>query len=124
MDKVPEKEYYEEENGKRVQKKGVWDESKVENFSGLNTGMNKGKRDVYIGRFFDLCVEKGHELPMGHEDRKFKGRVVFGGNSFWTQHRDIAVFQELASQLATLEASCAADAYGCVKGHTIEQVDA
>ena len=54
----------------------------------------------------------------------FKGRAVFGGNDVWTQNRDIAVFQELASQPATLEASCAADAYGCIGGHTIEQADA
>ena len=108
--KLREKEYYEEENGKRVKKKGVWDESMVEQFSDLKARMNKEQRDVYIGRVFDLCVEKGHELPLGHEDRKFKGRVVFGGNDVWTQNRDIAVFQELASQPATLEASCAADA--------------
>ena len=36
----------------------------------------------------------------------------------------MAIFQELASQPATLEASCAADAYGCLEGHTIEQADA
>ena len=42
----------------------------------------------------------------------------------WTQNRDVAIFQELASQPATLEASCAADAYGCLEGHTIEQADA
>ena len=86
--------------------------------------MNEQNIDVFIGRVFDLCVEKGHELPIGHEDRKFKGRVVFGRNDVWTQNRDIAVFQELASQPATLEASCAADAYGCIEGHTIEQADA
>ena len=86
--------------------------------------MNNQQKESFIGRIFDLCVKKGHELPVGHEDRKFKGRVVFGGNDVWTQNRDIAIFQELASQPATLEASCAADAYGCVEGHTIQQADA
>ena len=46
------------------------------------------------------------------------------GDGVWTQNRDIAIFQELASQPATLEASCAVDAYGCIEGHTIEQADA
>ena len=54
-----------------MKKKGVWDESMVENFSDLKARMNKEERDVYIGRVFDLCVEKGHELPLGHEDRTF-----------------------------------------------------
>ena len=78
--------------------------------------MNKQGIIIHIGRVFDLCVEKGYELPIGHEDRKYKGRVVFGGNDVWTQNRDVAIFQELASQPATLEASCAADAYGCLDG--------
>ena len=86
--------------------------------------MNEQEKEIFVGRIFDLCVEKGHELPVGHEDRTCKGRVVFGGNDVWTQNRDIAIFQELASQPATLEASCAADAYGCVEGHTIQQADA
>ena len=60
----------------------------------------------------------------GHPDRNYKGRVVFGGNDVWTQNRDVVVFQELASQPATLEASCADDAYGCFDGNTLEQVDA
>ena len=72
-----------------------------------------------------ICVwKKGHELPEGHPDRKYKGRVVFGGNDVWTQNRDVAVFQVIASQPATLEASCAADAHGCFDGHTLEQADA
>ena len=63
--------------------------------------MNKLGIIIHLGRVFDLCVEKGYELPLGHEDRKYKGRVVFGGNDIWTQNRDVALFQELASQPAT-----------------------
>ena len=122
--KLRDKEYTEVVDGKVIKKKGVWDESAVEEFRDLTARMNDQQIEVFIGRVFDLCVEKGYELPIGHEDRKLKGREVFGGNDVWTQNRDIAIFQELASQPATLEASCAADAYGCIEGHTIEQADA
>ena len=49
---------------------------------------------------------------------------MFGGNNVWTQHREVAIFQDMASQPAHLEASCAADAYGCLDGHDIQQADA
>ena len=68
--------------------------------------------------------KKGMSFQLDTKTESSKGRVVFGGNDVWTQNRDIAIFQELASQPATLEASCAADAYGCIEGHTIEQADA
>ena len=119
-----DKEYEEVINRKKVKGKGVWDESVVEEYATLRDRMNKLGIIIHLGRVFDLCVETGYESPIGHEDRKYKGRVVFGGNDVWTQNRDVAIFQELASQPATLEASCAADAYGCLEGHTIEQVDA
>ena len=60
---------------------------------------------------------------LAHEDHTYEGRVVFGGNDVWTQNRDVAILQELAPQPATLEASGAADAYGCLDCHTIEQAD-
>ena len=34
---------------------------------------------VHFGRLHDICVEKHCELP-NPADRKYKGRVVFGGH--------------------------------------------
>ena len=53
-----------------------------------------------------------------------KGRVVFGGDDVQTKKKEIAMFQELASCPATLEASASADCYGLLKGHSAEQADA
>ena len=36
-------------------------------------------RPIRLGRLFDIGVLKGSELPEGHVNRKYKGRVVFGG---------------------------------------------
>ena len=80
--KLRDKEYTEVVHGKVIKKKGVWDESAVEEFRDLKARMNDQGIEVFIGRVFDLCIEKGHELPLGHEDRKFKGRVVFGAMTF------------------------------------------
>ena len=49
---------------------------------------------AHVGRIFDLCVEKGSELPPDHLGRKFKGRVVFQGNQVMDENWDPAIFQE------------------------------
>eukprot|EP00972_Heterocapsa_arctica_P101389 14942994-Heterocapsa_arctica.AAC.1 len=56
-----------------------------------------------------MCVEKNSELPAGHPKRKFKGRVVFQGNRVTNQNWEAAIFQDLGSCPATMEASRAAD---------------
>jgi hypothetical protein len=53
-----------------------------------------------------------------------KGRAVFQGNDVRDQNWDAAMFQELSSCPATMEAAKAADAYGLAPGHTLEQADA
>ena len=83
----------------------------------------KGKT-AHFGRLFAILVEKNSELPLGHKDRKFKGRVVFDGSSVKDQNKDIALFQELSSSPATMQASKAADTYGLFEGHDIQQADA
>ena len=72
---------------------------------------------------FEICVEKGSELPIGHELRKFKGRTVFQGNNVRDENSDVALFNELGSSPATMEAGKAVDAYGAQPGFTTEQAD-
>ena len=36
-------------------------------------------KTVHVGKVFDICVEKNHELPEDDFNRKYKGRVVFEG---------------------------------------------
>ena len=63
-------------------------------------------------------------MPKGDPNSKFKGRVVFQGNNVRDQNYIWAVFQELWSCPATIEASNAADCYGCFEGNDVMQADA
>jgi len=77
-----------------------------------------------FGHLFGICVEKGSELPEGHENRKMKYRIVFQGNNVKNQDWQAATFDDLGSSPASLEAARAADLYGCVPGQAIEMADA
>ena len=61
---------------------------------------------------------------MDDPNRKYKGRVVFRGNNVKDQNYDQAIFAELGSAPATMEAGKAADAMGLLKGFTVEISDA
>ena len=49
---------------------------------------------------------------------------MFQGNNVRDQSWDTAMFQELGSAPASMQASKAADAYGLFAGHTVAQADA
>ena len=121
---------YIDDDGK--EKTGCWDES-IEATEEAHIVIKRFKEkklrdpksvDAHFGRLFDICVEKGYELPSGHKERKWKGRVVFQGNNVLTQNYELAVFTEMANQPATMEASACADALGCMPGNAVMQADA
>ena len=78
----------------------------------------------HFGRVFPILVDKNSELDEHDDRRKFKGRVVFDGSDVRDQDKNIALFQELSSSPATMEAGKAADTYGMLPGQTIQQADA
>ena len=67
-------------------------------------------------------VQKNAELV--DADLVYKFRYVFQGNRVTDQNYTTAMFQDLGSSPATMEASKAADLVGCAPGNTIEQADA
>ena len=77
-----------------------------------------------MGRIFEICVEKGFELPVGDPNRKYKGRVVFQGNNVKDQNWQAALFNEMSSAPASMEASKACYAFGLLPGHATQQCDA
>ena len=79
---------------------------------------------AHVGRMFEICVEKGAELPKGNPGRKYKGRVVFQGNNVHDENWQAALFQQVASCPATMAAAKSADAYGLMTGNSVEQCDA
>jgi hypothetical protein len=78
---------------------------------------------VHIGRIFDILVEKNSELDINDPNRKFKGRVVFEGCYVKDEDNNWAIFSEIASCPASMEASRSADAYGLLPGHSIQIAD-
>ena len=102
----------------------VWDEDKVEEkFRVAQRAREKGEK-AHFGRIFELCVEKNSEQPADSPHRKFKGRSVFQGNDVKDENADIAIFGEMSSSPATMEAGKATDYYGLFPGHDIETADA
>jgi len=101
-----------------------WDESRVRESRDVEEEARQKGTVVHLAQIFAICHENNAELPEGHPSRKFKGRVVFQGNQFRDQDWCDAVFQDLSSSPATMEASKTLDAYGLFAGHEIQQADA
>ena len=70
---------------------------------------------------FGICVEKNAELKL--PEPVYKYRYVFQGNRVKDQNYEVAIFQDLGSSPATMEASRAADCIGCIEGNDIQQAD-
>jgi hypothetical protein len=107
----------------KVRNMGCWDESRVEEWSVVASRSKRSGVKVHIGRIFDICVEKNSELDESDPNRKFKGRVVFEGCYVKDEDNNWAIFSEIASCPASMEASRAADAFGMLPGHDIEIAD-
>ena len=63
-------------------------------------------------------------MPLGHPDRKFKGRCVFLGDNVRDERNNFAVFDEIGQSPSSIEAGRAVDAVSMFDGYTLEQSDA
>eukprot|EP00435_Cladocopium_sp_Y103_P015059 s2440_g3.t1 len=95
----------------KLVKKTAWLYDTVSEWNTISTDAKKKGKKVHVGKVFEICVEKGSELPEGHKLRKFKGRTVFQGNNVRDENADVALFSELGSSPATMEAGKSVDAY-------------
>ena len=100
----------------KLQKAGCWDETKVREWSDVQAECRRSNAKAHVGLIFEICVEKGSELPEGDPGKKYKGRVVVQGNNVKEENWNAAMFQELSSSPAPMEAGKAADAYGLFDG--------
>ena len=108
----------------RLRKAGAWNESGVREWSQVSAEAKRSGRKHHVGRVFEVNVEKGSELPVGHPGRKFKCRVVFQGSNVRDEHNQWALFQDLSSCPATMQAAKAADVIGLFEGNDVQQADA
>ena len=79
---------------------------------------------IHLGALCELCYLKGSELEPGHPNRKYKGRVVFLGNSVKDQFGAAAVFEGMSASPAGIEASRFCDMYGMLQGNPAQVADA
>ena len=103
---------------------GVWDESAVMEWHKVQCAARRAGTTATVGLVFGIVVEKNHELDPSDKRRKYKGRAVFQGNNVRDQDGNWAIFADLGSSPATMEAARAADAYGMLPGHAVQQSDA
>ena len=108
----------------KLSKPGCWDEDLVEEMHVVKARARRRNATMHFGKIFGICVEKGSELPVGVKNRKFKGRYVFQGNDVRDQNWEAAIFQELGSSPAAMEAGNSCDFYGLLPGNSSEQSDA
>ena len=107
----------------KLMKKKAWDMASVREWEEISKEAKKKGKKVHVGKVFEICVEKGSELPANDPLRKFKGRTVFQGNNVRDENSDSALFSELGSSPATMEAGKALDAYGHTPGNECQQAD-
>ena len=113
-----------EKEFERLRAKQVWLEDQVSDAASIRRMARETNKKIHIGRIFEICVEKGSEFPLGHPDRKYKGRCVFQGNRVTDEHYMDAIFQNDGSAPVTMQAAKICDFYGLLPGNTIQQCDA
>ena len=108
----------------RLRELGAWDASAVREWSGVKREANEKGVAVHACRIFGFCVEKNSELAEDNPSRNVKYRSVFEGSNVRTQSAEEAVFAELSSSPASVEASRLGDFYGCWPKHSCQAADA
>ena len=122
VDRTPDAKAAMDKEWKKL--KGCWLEDKVREFPDMQREAQHQKRKMHIGRIFEICSQKGSELPKGHPDQKWKGRSVFQGNKVSDENDDHAIFAELGSSPASVEAAKIIDVFGSQPGYSKQQADA
>jgi hypothetical protein len=104
--------------------KGVWDEPRVRECKSIVEEASRKGETVHLGRIFEACYDKESELSAGDPHREKKGRTVFQGKNVRDQDSDHALFAELGSSPASMEAAKLLDAFGSQPGFSKAQADA
>ena len=107
----------------KLTSQGCWDLSTVQEWHDVAAKARKEGEKIHVGRIFDICVEKNHELPEDDPNRKYKGRVVFEGCFVRDEIGHWALFSENTSCPATMAAGKMGDAHGLLPGNLLEVSD-
>jgi hypothetical protein len=106
-----------------LEKRQTWSWDTLTEWDSVASQAKQDDKEIHFGYLFGIMVEKGSEFEPGDPRRYFKFRVVFQGNNVKDQDWQVALFNEMASTPATLEASRISDIYGSFDGHSIQTRD-
>ena len=124
VDRTPAAKKAMDAEWENLRSKTAWLEEQVREFDDVSGEPSKNQKKVHFGRIFEMCTEKGSELPDGDPNKKWKGRSVFQGNRMHDEYHDHALFAELGSSPASMESGKILDAYGSEPGFSNQQADA
>jgi len=108
--------------GAALKECGTWDEASVCERDDLLSRTRAQNKTIHIGDLMTLCSIKFYE--MSPELHRYKGRIVFRGDSTKDQHGASAVFQELGSSPTSVQDVNCNLAYGAVPGNATTAADA
>ena len=108
---------------KKLADKSCWLEKKVREYRDVAAEAKHKNVKAHFGKIFEICSVKGDELPDGHPQKKWKGRSVFQGNNVQDENHDHAIFAELGSSPASMEAGKIIDVFGSQPGYVKQQAD-
>ena len=121
IDRTPEAKAAMDKEWQKLVDKSCW---KVREYRDVAREAKAKEAKAHFGRIFEICSQKGSELPKGHPEQKWKGRSVFQGNKVSDENNDHAIFAELGSSPASMEAAKIIDVYGSQPNFSKQQADA
>ena len=86
----------------RLIKKGVWSYDEIYEWNDVANHSRENGKSSHLGRIFGIMVEKGFGPPKNDKRRNFKYSVVFQANNVVDQNWEVAVFQDLGSEPASM----------------------
>ena len=123
IDRTPEAKAAMDKEWQKLVDKSCWLEKKVREYRDVAREAKAKEAKAHFGRIFEICSQKGSKLPKGHPEQNWKGRSVFQGNKVSDENNDHAIFAELGSSPASMEAAKIIDVYGSQPNFSKQQAD-
>ena len=92
IDRTPDAKAVMDKEWQELVDKSCWLEKKVREYRDVAREAKAKEAKAHFGRIFEICSQKGSELPKGHPEQKLKGRSVFEGNKVSDENNDHAIF--------------------------------
>ena len=105
-------------------KRDTWDPASVREWNVVCLQAKQQNYKVHVACIFEICVVKGLELSDSDPRKIYKGRAVLDGSWVKDDNYDVALFNDLGSSPANMQAGKVVDAFGLQPDYVIQQADA